>query len=169
MNRKKTTFSAMSIALTLFVLLLSACSNSSVKTAEALGTGYENEGKKIELVGEFDAPFFTFQSGRSTFIPMAFVVKSNAMSSEKHNISDVILNIGPGKNAVILDIPSDQKKYTLKNFFVFDDKGEKYNLDEHPQFKITGTVNYDELKKSEGERDNKNFSLKITDVTIDKN
>ncbi|WP_316837002.1 hypothetical protein [Pedobacter nutrimenti] len=166
MSRKTTVFSA--IALNLFVLLLSACNSKSVKIVEALGSGYEYEGKKVELVGEFNAPYFTFMSGRSTVIPMAFVVKSHAMSSEKHSISDVILNLGTGKNTVLLDMAPDQKQYTLKNFFVFDNNGVKYNLDEHPEFKITGTVNYSELKKPEGERDNKNFSFKLTDVAIEK-
>lgn len=167
MNSKKTAFSA--IALNLFVLLLSACNNNSVKIVEALESGYEYEGKKVELAGEFNAPYFTFMSSKSTVIPMAFVVKSHAMSSEKHSISDVILNLGTGKNTVLLDMAPDQKQYTLKNFFVFDNNGEKYNLDEHPQFKITGTVSYTELKKPEGERDNKNFSFKLTDINIDKN
>jgi hypothetical protein len=167
MNRKKTAFSV--IALNLFVLLLSACNNNSVKIVEALDSGYEYEGKKVELAGEFNAPYFTFMSSKSTVIPMAFVVKSHAMSSEKHSISDVMLNLGTGKNTVLLDMAPDQKQYTLKNFFVFDNNGEKYNLDEHPQFKITGTVSYTELKKPEGERDNKNFSFKLTDIIIDKN
>nr|WP_199082511.1 hypothetical protein [Pedobacter sp. ASV19] len=52
---------------------------------------------------------------------------------------------------------------------MFDNNGAKYNPDEHPQFKITGTVRYDELKKNKEERDNTNFSFKLNDVTIDKN
>lgn len=151
------------------MLLFSACNNSSVKIAEAMASGYEYEGKKIELVGKFDAPFFTFKSGNSTILPMDFVVKPHAMSTEEYRISNVILNVGTGNNTVLLDLAPDQRKYTLKNFSVFDSKGKKYNLNEYPQFKITGTVSYNELKKPEGERDNKNFSLNITDVTIDEN
>lgn len=168
MKRKKTVYLAIQMALILFVSLLSACGNSSVKMVQTLQSSYEHEGKKVELVGEFDAPYFTFQSGRSTTMPMGFVVKAHAMSSEKFSISDVVLNIGADKNGVTLDMAPDQKKYTLKNFFVTDNKGEKYNLDEHPQFKITGIVSYSELKKPEGERDNKNFSFNLTDVTIEK-
>lgn len=167
MKTKQTTFSL--ILASLFLFLLSSCGNDSVKLVQALESGYEHQGKKIELVGEFDAPYFMFQSGRSKTIPMSFVVKAHAMSSEKHNVSGVILNLGTSANSALLDMAADQKKYTLKNFYVFDKNAEKYNLDEHPEFKITGTVNYAEFKKPEGERKKDNFSYEITDVVIEKN
>ena len=156
------------IATVITSLSLSSCNNGSVKTVESLQSGYEYEGKKIELTGEFDAPFFTFSSGRSQSIPMAFVVKASAVSSEKHSISDVVLPIGPGKNSVLLEMGEAEKKYTLKNFYVFDQGGAKYNLDEHPEFKITGTVHYDELQKPKEDQRKDNFSFKVTDITIEK-
>lgn len=145
-----------------------SCSNGSVDIAKKLQNSYEYEGKTIELTGAFDAPFFTFSSEQSKTIPMAFVVKPGAMSSEKESISDIVLPQGADKNSVQLDLAPDQKKYTLKNFNVFDSKGEKYNLDEHPTFKIKGTVHYAELKKPEADRRADNFAMQITDVTIEK-
>jgi len=156
------------VATAIVSLSLHSCNNSSVKTVEKLQSGYEYEGEKVELTGEFDAPFFTFSSGRSQSIPMAFVVKASAVSSEKHNVSDVVLPTGSGKNSVLLDLGPEERKYTLKNFYVFDQDGKKYNLDEHPEFKITGTVHYSELQKPAEEQRKDNFSFKITDITIEK-
>ncbi len=149
-------------------LSLFSCGNGSVETAKKLQSSYEYEGKTVELTGEFDAPFFTFSSGQSTTIPMSFVVKPGAMSSEKETLSDIVVTQGTGKNSVQLELAADQKKYTLKNFNVYDSKGEKYNLDEHPTFKIKGTVHYAELQKPEADRRTDNFAMQITDVTIEK-
>lgn len=146
-----------------------SCSNESVEIAKKLQNSYEYEGKTVELTGEFDAPFFTFSSGQSKTIPMAFVVKPSAISSEKETLSDIVVTQGAGKNSVQLELAADQKKYTLKNFNVYDSKGEKYNLDEHPTFKIKGTVHYAELQKPEADRRADNFTMQITDVTIEKN
>ncbi|MCH5720724.1 hypothetical protein [Niabella hibiscisoli] len=88
---------------------LFSCSNESVEMAKKLQNSYEYEGKTIELVGEFDAPFFTFSSGQSKTIPMAFVVKPSAMSSEKESISDIVLPLGADKNSVTLDLEPDQR------------------------------------------------------------
>ncbi|WP_114789295.1 hypothetical protein U0035_07005 [Niabella yanshanensis] len=150
-------------------LSLFSCSSESVEIAKKLQNSYEYEGKTVELTGEFDAPFFTFSSGQSKTIPMAFVVKPGAMSSEKESISDIVLPQGADKNSVTLELGPNEKKYTLKNFNVFDDKGEKYNLDQHQSFKIKGKVHYAEFDKPEADRRADNFALQITDVTIEKN
>lgn len=155
------------VATALSVSLFS-CGNGSVEIAKKLQNSYEYEGKTVELTGEFDAPFFTFSSEQSKTIPMAFVVKPGALSSEKERLSDIVLPQGAGKNSVQLELAPDQKKYTLKNFYVFDGKGEKFNLDEHPTFKIKGTVHYAELQKPEADRRADNFAMQITDVTIEK-
>jgi hypothetical protein len=97
---------------------------------------------------------------------MNFVVKSHAFSSEKFTAFSVILPVGIEKNNVLFEIPADQKNYTLKNFYVFDDKGEKINLDSHTTFKMKGTVHYSEMEKPENEREKDNFSYKITDVSF---
>ena len=158
------------IATTAAVLSISlfSCSNESVDIVKKLNSSFEYEGKTVELAGEFDAPFFTFSSGNSTTIPMAFVVKPHAMSSEKESISGVVLPLGTDKNSVTLDLAPEEKKYTLKNFNVYDSKGEKHNLDQHPSFKIKGTVHYAELQKPEADRRADNFAMQITDVTIEK-
>ncbi len=151
-----------------FSISLLSCSNESVAIAKKLQSSYEYEGKTIELVGEFDAPFFTFSSANSTTIPMAFVVKPHAMSSDKESISGVVLPLGTGKNNVTLELEPGQKKYTLKNFNVYDDRGEKYNLDQHQSFKIKGKVHYAEFDKPEADRNTDNFAMQVTDVTIEK-
>jgi hypothetical protein len=163
---KKVNFIA-TVATALSVSFFS-CSNESVEIAKKLQSSYEYEGKTVELTGEFDAPFFTFSSGQSKTIPMAFVVKPSAMSSEKESISDIVLPQGADKNSVTLDLAPDEKKYTLKNFNIYDSKGEKHNLDQHPSFKIKGTVHYTELQKPEADRRADNFAMQITDVTIEK-
>ncbi|MGN7785472.1 hypothetical protein ACTJIJ_13170 [Niabella sp. 22666] len=156
------------IVATAFSMSLFSCGNESVEIAKKLQNSYEYEGKTVELTGEFDAPFFTFSSGQSKTIPMAFVVKPSAMSSEKESISDIVLPLGADKNSVTLDLEPDQKKYTLKNFNVYDGKGEKYNLDQHQSFKIKGKVHYAEFDKPEADRRPDNFAMQITDVTIEK-
>ncbi len=82
-----------------YALALFSCGNASVELARKLQSSYEYEGKAIELVGEFDAPFFTFSSGQSKTIPMAFVVKLGAMSADKESISDIVLPQGRTKTA----------------------------------------------------------------------
>lgn len=148
---------------------LSSCNGDSVKIAKALEEkNYDYEGKQIELIGEFDAPMFTFGGRNSKTLRMAFIVKSHAMSSEKHRIAHVVLPTGEGKNSVTLEMNEDEKNYTLKNFNIYDQSGEKYNLDTHPEFKIKGTVHYSEMKRPENERDNDNFAFEVTDVIITK-
>ncbi|MGJ1421675.1 hypothetical protein ACR79T_18805 [Sphingobacterium spiritivorum] len=147
---------------------LSSCNGSSVDTVKSLESDYENQNKKVELTGEFDAPSFTFASGRSKTLGMHFVVKPHAISSEKFIVTDVVLPIGTDKNTVVMDIADGQKNYTLKDFYIYDKDGNKYNLDEHTQFKISGTVSYNELEKEESERRTDNFAYKLTDVTIEK-
>ncbi|MCH5688327.1 hypothetical protein LWM68_31135 [Niabella sp. W65] len=151
-----------------YALALFSCGNASVELARKLQSSYEYEGKAIELVGEFDAPFFTFSSGQSKTIPMAFVVKLGAMSADKKSISDIVLPQGRTKTAYCWSSTLIKKKYTLKNFYVYDSNGKKYNLDEHPSFKIKGTVHYTELQKPEADRRADNFAMQITDVTIEK-
>ncbi|WP_312791875.1 hypothetical protein [Sphingobacterium sp.] len=146
-----------------------SCNGTSVDTVKALDSNYENENKTIELVGEFDAPSFTFSSGNSKSISMNFVVKSHPFSSEKFTAFSVILPTGTEKNSILFDLPADQKNYTLKNFYVFDKNGEKINLDSHTTFKMNGTVHYSELEKPEGDREKDNFSYQITDVSFEKN
>ncbi|MCW2263282.1 MULTISPECIES: hypothetical protein [Sphingobacterium] len=150
------------------LISLSSCNGSSIDTIKAMESNYDNEDKSITLIGEFDAPLFTFSSGKSTFIPMNFVVKSSAFSSEKFTATSVILPIGTNKNNVLFEIPMDQKKYSLKDFYVVDNTGEKINLEKHTTYKMTGTVHYTELEKPESERDNTNFNYKITNVIIEK-
>ncbi len=149
--------------------LFTSCNGDSVDTVKAIASNYENQDKTIALVGEFDAPSFTFSSGKSKTMEMNFVVKSHAFSSEKFTVINVILPVGTEKNSVLFDIPADQKNYTLKNFYVFDDNGEKINLDSHTTFKMKGTVRYSELEKPENEREKDNFNYKITDVSFVKN
>ncbi len=146
--------------------LFSSCNGSSVDTVKAIESNYDNQNKTITLTGEFDAPSFTFSSGKSKTMAMNFVVKSHAFSSEKFTAFSVILSVGTEKNNVLFEIPTDQKNYTLKNFYVFDDKGEKINLDSHTTFKMTGTVHYNEMEKPVNEREKDNFSYKITDVSF---
>ncbi len=146
--------------------LLASCNGGSVDTVKAIESNYDNQNKTIELTGEFDAPSFTFSSGKSKTMAMNFVVKSHAFSSEKFTAFSVILPVGTEKNNVLFDLPADQKNYTLKNFYVFDNNGEKINLDSHTTFKMTGTVHYSELEKPENEREKDNFSYKITDVSF---
>ena len=131
-------------------------------------SSYDNHNKTIELIGEFDAPSFTFSSGKSKTMAMNFIVKPHAISSEKFTAFSVILPVGTENNNVLFELPADQKNYTLKNFNVIDKNGEKINLDTHTTFKMTGTVHYSELEKPEGERDKTNFNYRITDVTFEK-
>lgn len=99
---------------------------------------------------------------------MNFVVKPYVINSEKFIVTNVMLPTGTEKNSVLFELPADQKKYTLKNFYVFDKDGNKINLNTHTTFKMTGKVHYSELEKPEKERDNTNFSYKITDVSFKK-
>ncbi|MGE8379892.1 MAG: hypothetical protein ACN6PN_16115 [Sphingobacterium sp.] len=150
------------------LMSLSSCNGTSVDTIKAMESNYDNQNKTIELTGEFDAPSFTFSSGKSKTMAMNFVVKPHAISSEKFTAFSVILPVGTEKNSVLFELPADQKNYTLKNFDVIDKNGEKINLDTHTTFKMTGTVHYSELEKPEGEQDKNNFNYKITDVTFEK-
>jgi len=150
------------------LMSLSSCNGTSVDTIKAMESNYDNQNKTIELTGEFDAPSFTFSSGKSKTMAMNFVVKPHAISSEKFTAFSVILPVGTEKNSVLFELPADQKNYTLKNFHVIDKNGEKINLDTHTTFKMTGTVHYSELEKPEGEQDKNNFNYKITDVTFEK-
>jgi len=127
------------------IVLFTSCNGSSVDTVRAIESNYDSQNKTITLTGEFDAPAF---------------------SSEKFTAFSVILPVGTEKNNVLFEIPEDQKNYTHKNFYVFDDKGEKINLDSHTTFKMTGTVHYNEMEKPENEREKDNFSYKITDVSF---
>ena len=147
---------------------LSSCNGTSVDTIKAMESNYDNQNKTIVLTGEFDAPSFTFSSGKSKTMSMNFVVKPHAISSEKFTAFSVMLPVGTEKNSVLFELPADKKNYTLKNFHVIDKNGEKINLDTHTTFKMTGTVHYSELEKPEGERDKNNFNYKITDVTFEK-
>ncbi|MGJ1239103.1 hypothetical protein ACLCDV_05745 [Sphingobacterium sp. Lzh-3] len=163
----KTKHSISALFLAFFVLtLFTSCNGDSVDTVKAIESNYENHDKTIELIGEFDAPSFTFSSGKSKTMAMNFVVKSHAFSSEKFTAFSVILPVGTGKNNVLFNVPADQKNYTLKNFDVFDDNGEKINLDSHTTFKMKGKVHYSEMEKPENEREKDNFSYKITDVSF---
>jgi len=153
---------------TIGLMSLSSCNGTSVDTIKAMESNYDNQNKTIELTGEFDAPSFTFSSGKSKTMAMNFVVKPHAISSEKFTAFSVILPVGTEKNSVLFELPADQKNYTLKNFHVIDKNGEKINLDTHTTFKMTGTVHYSELEKPEGEQDKNNFNYKITDVTFEK-
>lgn len=165
---KKFLFTILSVAATL--LFLVSCNGDSVDTVKSLEEkNFNLEGKEIELTGQFDTPFFTISSGKSTTMRMVFMVKSHAMSSEELKVSDIVLAKGEGKNSVTLDMEEGEKNYTLKNFNIYDQDGEKYNLDTHPEFKIKGTVRYAEMKKPEENRNNDNFSYEITDVVITKN
>lgn len=146
--------------------IFSSCSNASVDLVKTLQSSFDYHNKQVELQGEFDSPFFMFRSQNSTTIPMSFVVKPHAFSSEKFSVSDVILPMGTSKNNVSLDMMPDQKEYTLKDFTIYDDQGEKHNLDQHPGFKITGTVHYSEMDKPESERKADNFAFKITDIKV---
>ncbi|MEI2271565.1 hypothetical protein OHD16_05380 [Sphingobacterium sp. ML3W] len=150
------------------LMSLSSCNGTSVDTIKAMESNYDNQNKTIELTGEFDAPSFTFSSGKSKTMAMNFVVKPHAISSEKFTAFSVILPVGTEKNSVLFELPADQKNYTLKNFHVIDKNGEKINLDTHTTFKMTGTVHYSELEKPEDEQDKNNFNYKITDVTFEK-
>ncbi|WP_293947276.1 MULTISPECIES: hypothetical protein [unclassified Sphingobacterium] len=150
------------------LISLSSCNGTSVDTIKAMESSYDNHNKTIELIGEFDAPSFTFSSGKSKTMAMNFVVKPHAISSEKFTAFSVILPVGTENNNVLFELPADQKNYTLKNFNVIDKNGEKINLDTHTTFKMSGTVHYSELEKPEGERDKTNFNYKITDVTFEK-
>lgn len=150
------------------LISLSSCNGKSVDTIKTMESSYDNQNKTIELIGEFDAPSFTFSSGKSKTMAMHFVVKPHAISSEKFIVFSVMLPVGTEKNSVLFELPADQKNYTLKNFHVTDKNGEKINLDTHTTFKMTGTVHYSELDKPEGERDKNNFAYKITDVTFEK-
>ncbi|MFU1857354.1 hypothetical protein ACK8HY_10075 [Sphingobacterium sp. NGMCC 1.201703] len=147
---------------------LSSCNGTSVDTIKAMESNYDNHNKTIELTGEFDAPSFTFSSGKSKTMAMHFVVKPHAFSSEEFTAFSVILPVGTEKNSVLFELPEDQKNYSLKNFYVIDKNGEKINLDTHTTFKMKGTVHYSELEKPEAEQDKSNFSYKITDVTFEK-
>lgn len=150
------------------LLSLSSCNGSSIDTIKAIESNYDKSDKSITLIGEFDAPLFTFSSSKSMFIPMNFVVKSSAFSSDKFIVTSVILPVGSKKNNVLFEPPADQKNYSLKDFYVVDNSGEKINLETHTSYKMTGTVHYTELEKPESERDNTNFDYKITDVTFEK-
>ena len=150
------------------LISLSSCNGTSVDTIKALESNYDNQNKTIELIGEFDAPSFTFSSGKSKTMAMNFVVKPHAISSEKFTAFSVMLPVGAEKNSVLFELPADQKNYTLKNFHIIDKNGEKINLDTHTTFKMTGTVHYSELEKPEAERDKTNFNYKITDVIVQK-
>lgn len=165
--KSKTILSA-SLFAVLGLQVLSSCNGSSVDTVKTIESSYDHEDKAIELIGEFDAPIFTFSSGGSPSMAMNFVVKPHVISSEKFIVTNVMLPTGTEKNSVLFELPADQKKYTLKNFYVFDKDGNKINLDTHTTFKMTGKVHYSELEKPEKERDNTNFSYKITDVSFEK-
>ncbi len=148
------------------VVLCFSCNSESVDLAKALASSYDYHDKEVTLTGEFDSPFFMFRSQNSTTIPMAFAVKSHAFSSEKVSVSNVILPMGADKNSVVLEMAPDQKQYALKDFNIYDENGEKHNLDTHPSFRISGTVHYSEMDKPETERSPDNFAYEIKDVHI---
>jgi hypothetical protein len=165
---KTTSIFSLLLLASLGTITLSSCNGASVDKVKSLESSYENQNQKVELVGEFDAPGFTFSSNNSKTIRMHFVVKSNAFSSEKFVVTDVTLPMGAERNSVVMNLAPDQKNYSLKDFTVYDKSGEKHNLDQHPQFRITGTVTYDELNRPEEERRADNYGYKLTDVSIEK-
>ncbi|ULT26964.1 hypothetical protein KUH03_09155 [Sphingobacterium sp. E70] len=63
------------------LMSLYSCNGTSVDTIKAMESNYDNQNKTIELTGEFDAPSFTFSSGKSKTMSMNFVVKPHAISS----------------------------------------------------------------------------------------
>lgn len=165
------------------VFALASCGSGSVDLAKELKTSYTHDGKTIEISGKLSTPMMVWGSENRSSIDMVMHTEAALNNTNTEMIQNIMVNYGKGKNSAVIDVAPDAKEFKQSDVAIYDKDGNKLTTED--KVKITGKVTYTakgpkkETKgliqvpsyKPESEdknKDNNDYSFKITDVVIEK-
>lgn len=171
------------IILATSTVALASCGGGSVDLAKELNSSYAHDGKTIEISGKLTTPMMVWGSENRTSIEMIMHTEAALNNTNTEMIQNIMVNYGADKNSAVINVAPDAKEFKQSDIAIYDKDGNKLTTSD--KVKITGKVTYtakgpkketaNKIKvpsyKPESEdknKDNNDYSFKITDVVIEK-